>query len=97
MKINKICNIINLLKLIYLSYSLKKINLLNSLNSFLIKKKIKIKKKKLTNKLTNKLAKLQLEKIIFKAIKFKTRINLKNVFTLFNVKINLKVPKNAVI
>lgn len=94
---NKYLKLWNLVTFIYIILKVKKINLLCSLSFVSYVKSYKTKKKTLKKKLVLKLVTLQLEKIVFKVINFKTRINLKNVFTLFKVKKNLKVPKNAII
>ena len=94
---NKYLKLWNLVTFIYIILKVKKINLLCSLSFVSYVKSYKTKKKSLKKKLVLKLVTLQLEKIVFKVINFKTRINLKNVFTLFKVKKNLKVPKNAII
>lgn len=94
---NKYLKLWNLVTFIYIILKVKKINLLCSLSFVSYVNSYKTKKKSLKKKLVLKLVTLQLEKIVFKVINFKTRINLKNVFTLFKVKKNLKVPKNAII
>jgi hypothetical protein len=74
---------------------------------FLQKKKRLICRLKLRLKIINlpgikkvllfKAAALQLEKIFYIANGLKSNVNIKNVFTLFNVKNKLQVPKNSII
>jgi len=91
-------NHLNRINFIYY-YQLKKINVFNTLSVSVTEKKLKkaSSKKRLKKQILFKVVKLQLEKILFKLLKFNTILDIKNVFTLFKVKSNLKVPKNAVI
>jgi hypothetical protein len=98
MTTNKYYRTCNLVAAIYMLSNIKRAGFMCRLGLVLPKAAYKTNKlKKLKKKLVVKLVTLQLEKIAFKVIKFKTRINLKNVFTLFRVKKQLKVPKNAII
>jgi hypothetical protein len=98
MGINSHLKLHNLVSFIYMLSNVKKMNFTSSLALLTPINKHKIKNLKgLKKKLVLKLVILQLEKVVFKVINFKTRISIKNVFTLFDVKRKLKVPDNAVI
>ena len=95
---NKYLKQFNLVRFINLVLKSKKIDSICNLGLVPSLKKYKFRKsKRFKKKIVLKLVTLQLEKIVFKIINFKTRINIKNVFTLFKVKKNLKVPKNAIL
>jgi hypothetical protein len=97
--LNKINTFTDSGQFIYYYYQLKKINEFNALSIIVTKKKLKgvTRKKRLKKRILFKVVILQIEKMIFKLIRFNTILTLSNVFTLLKVRSNLKVPKNAVI
>jgi len=96
--VNNNLKLVNSISIFFIIYNIKKLAIATRLALVLTSHKlVNIRLKVLKKKLLFKVAILQLEKLVFKLIGLKTVVNIKNVFTLFKVKSNLKVPKNAVL